>query len=285
MTPHPRIRLNMLAGVLGVVTAIASSSAVKAQDVRPVAHASATSPVTTHPGSLLITTEIFQHLGDRHRRKASKDESRPVETHHVVFQHGTYYDFSSSPDEAWVVFDLPESEIVLLDRHRQQQTRISTSTLIEMTLRANAGLTDPTQRERFGMDAVAQEGPDQTYELAYDRTRYHVTAASPTEPAWALHCGQFVDWACRLNIVRPRGVPPFARMRLNQTLVRDRLYAQQIDVEMGRTVGDDATPIVVRLTSQTQLSDEIPASIADQIRQAKSMRVLYQDIPWDQYGH
>lgn len=251
---------------------------------QPITPASYSDVQEVPPASdLFIVTQIFQG-----------DQTDPIEVHRIAFKDGVFYDFPSQPEQPWTIFDLPKSRVILLDRKRQQQTSLSTEDLLRLTVQSDTKITDPEQRQRFGMDAEvrpqlnphsanSQSSRGQRFELSYDRTRYEVIAEKPAEPAWAYQYGQFVDWACRLNIARPQGVPPFARMRLNQAMVDQALYGRQINVELSRVVGSDSTPVTIRLRSETSLSSEISDSIADQIKQAQSLQVLFNAVPWDQY--
>ncbi|WP_146576316.1 hypothetical protein [Neorhodopirellula pilleata] len=223
---------------------------------------------------LFVVTEVYQG-----------EQPEPVEIHEIAMVEGVFYDFPSKDDQPWTLFDLPQSRVVLLDRKRKQRTSISTEDLIRITAQADAAVTDPDMRRRFGMDGVVEQGSAGELHLTYDQTRYQVHAATPERSEWALQYGQFVDWACRLNIARPRGVPPFARMRLNEAMTRQGVYPQRIEVEMGRKIGVDPTPVIVRLSSRTTLSSTINPETRKRIQEAHSMRVLFAEIPWDEYEY
>lgn len=223
---------------------------------------------------LYVRTQVYQG-----------QQSEPVEVHEIALVDGVFYDFPSNPDQPWTVFDLPQSRVVLLDRKHQQRTSLSTEDLIGITAQADAAVTDPAARRRFGMDTEVQQGGSGEILLTYDQTRYQVETAEPEESEWAIQYGQFVDWACRLNIARPRGVPPFARMQLNEVMTRQGVYPQRVVVEMTRHVGAKPTPVLVRLNSHTAFSSTINPETRKRIEEARSMRVLFAEIPWDEYEH
>ncbi|SMP39649.1 hypothetical protein SAMN06265222_101336 [Neorhodopirellula lusitana] len=257
-----RLQVLMLV-LLGIVVC----TDVSAQTVRP-----ASFTVPSKHQSFVVVTEVFQG-----------GESAPVETHRIAFQDGIFYDFPSGDQRAWTMFDLPNSQVVLLNRHTQKQATASTESLIRVSAQAEASITDPQHRERLGMDATINPTSATGYEMTYKGTRYQVTASAPMDPEYAIQYGRFVDWACRLNISRPSGVPPFARMRLNAVMTQRQLLPDRIDVEMQRWVGEDSTPVTIRLNSRTVLVPEISDKIQKQIGEARKMRVTYQAIPWDQF--
>lgn len=222
----------------------------------------------------LVQTQVYQG-----------SQPEPVEVHEIALIDGVFYDFPSNDDQPWILFDLPQSRIVLLDRKHRQRTSISTENLIRISAQADAAVTDPATRRRFGMDAVVRQDESGEFHLTYDQTQYRVQTVAPERSEWAILYAQFVDWACRLNIARPRGVPPFARMRLNEAMTRQGVYPQRIEVEMTRHVGVDLTPVVVRLNSQTTLSSTITPETRKRIQEARSMRVLFTEIPWNEYEH
>lgn len=265
----PFARFTLLNVLLGLAIQSITAGPVLAQQVVAASH------VETGPSStLFIVTEIFQG-----------QLPQPVETHEIAFVDGVFYDFPSDAEQPWTIFDLPQSKVVLIDRKHRQRVSVSTEDLIRLTAQADSTITDPVQRMRFGMDAEVQITGGNQFELTYDQTQYRVSASIPSEPKWAIQYGQFVDWACRLNIARPRGVPPFARMRINDTVAKQGLYPEHIEVELKRRIGEDANTVLVKLRSQTRLSSQINDQTRKRIDDTHSMRVLFKEIPWDEYEH
>lgn len=213
------------------------------------------------------------------------DDPNPVETHHVVFKNGIYYDFPADDQQPWTIFDLNASRVILLDRQRQIRTSVPTDDLVQLAARAEAEITDPVDRQRYGMDAVPTRSGELQFDVAYADTRYRVTGTRPGAPKLAAEYGRFVDWACRLNVARPRGVPPFARMKLNAVMTRQNVLPKETAVTLTRHIGAERIPAQIRLRSTTVIQDDLTASINKQVKDAQSMRVIFQEIPWDQYEH
>ncbi len=226
----------------------------------------------TAPQTWAVVTEVFQG-----------DAKRPAETHHIAFQNGIYYDFPTAEGQPWTIFDLPQSRVILLNREQQQRTSIPTEDLVRLTARAQSEITDAEQRARFGMDAQPTQSSDTQFSLRYDNTEYHINGMRTADADVAAQYGRFVDWVCRLNIARPRGVPPFARMKLNALMTGQSVLPRETTVTITRYLGADRTAATIRLRSMTFLSDEIDDSLTAQIHSAQSMRVVFKEIPWDQY--
>lgn len=222
----------------------------------------------------MVVTEIFQG-----------DDATPVEAHEIALRGGVYYDFPTAPDQPWTIFDLPRSRIILLDRQRELRTSVPIEDLIHLAARAEAEVTDAVHRKRFGMDAVPTQTGDLRFALEYEGTQYEVTGRRFDDTAIAIQYGRFVDWACRLNIARPRGVPPFARIKLNELMIRNNALPKRTLVTLTRRIGSEGVPAKIRLRSATSVPAEISAGLADRIKDAQTMRVVFQDIPWDQYEH
>ncbi|WP_201767220.1 hypothetical protein [Rhodopirellula sallentina] len=239
----------------------------------PARPASYRSPATP-TGAWMAITHIYQG-----------DHPAPVDTHHVVYENGSYYDFSNDESQPWTIFDLQASRVILLDRKRQLRTSVPTKDLIQLAARAEAEITDPTDRDRYGMDAVPSRTNEGQFSVSYADTVYRVTGIRPDVPALAVEYGRFVDWACRLNVARPRGVPPFARMKLNAVMTSAKMLPVETAVTLTRHIGADRTPAKIRLRSTTTIDRQLTDAMTQRINDAKSMRVLFQEIPWDQYEH
>ncbi|TWU10461.1 hypothetical protein [Allorhodopirellula heiligendammensis] len=222
----------------------------------------------------VVLTEVFQG-----------DAKQPHETHHIVFQNGIYYDFPASDAQSWTVFDLTKSRVILLDRERQERTSIPMEDLVQLTARAETELTNKDQRARFGMDAQPAQANATQFSIQFDDTEYHISGVRPQDPEVAAQYGRFVDWVCRLNIARPRGVPPFARMKLNDLMTAQNILPRETSVTLTRHLGAERIAATIRLRSMTSHSSEIDETLAGQIQDAQTMRVVFNEVPWDQYEH
>ncbi len=261
LTRGKRISFALLVGAIMIVT----SATADAQN---------TLVSTSAARHWVVLTEVFQG-----------DAAQPDETHQIVFQNGIYYDFPAADGQPWTIFDLPQSRVVLLDREHQQRTSIPTEDLVRLTARAETEVTNAEQRARFGMDAQPSQVSATQFGLHYDDTEYRIIGVRAPDPEVAVQYGRFVDWVCRLNIARPRGVPPFARMKLNELMTAQKVMPRETSVTLTRYVGADRTAATIRLRSVTSLRSEIDASLAAQIQDAQSMRVVYQEVQWDRYEH
>lgn len=269
----------MIFNTVAVLASLGAFALTSLHAEAPVTQAQVSDPrlqtrTDTAASQWMVVTQIFQ--GDQHE---------PSETHHIAFQNGIYYDFPSDLNQVCTVFDLPRSRIVLLDRKRQLQTSVLTEDLIHLAARAEAEVIDATHRQRFGMDAQPTQTGELRFALSYTDTQYDVFGERSPETAMAVQYGRFVDWVCRLNIARPRGVPPFARIKLNALMTGRNVLPRETHVTMTRYVGTERIPATIRLRSTTVVSSEIEEGVIAQIKDAQTMRVVFPDVPWDEYEH
>lgn len=260
---HMRSTRTLIA-ILASVLVITTSGSTHAQDTL----VSASTPQWT------VLTEVYQG-----------DAKRPTETHRIAFQNGIYYDFPTNAGEPWTIFDLPQSRVIVLNREAQQRSSVPTEDLVRLTAQAETGVTDAAQRARFGMDAQPIQTSETQFSLQYEDTQYHIAGVQMNDPDVAAQYGRFVDWACRLNIARPRGVPPFARMKLNELMTRQGVLPHETSVTLTRHIGVERASATIRLRSMTALHHEIDESLAAQIQDAQTMRVVFEEVPWDQSKH
>ncbi|TWT93803.1 hypothetical protein [Stieleria varia] len=147
------------------------------------------------------------------------DESAsPDALHLILFDGADVYDFSLRPPYTVTVIQSDNERIVMLANEEQVQCKLSTSDLMNQAVRVKESATTPELKERWGISAVAESSDDKTYELAYGAFHYQTTTQPAHSRAVAVEFARFADWACRLNILRKLGPPPFGRMTLNEQI-------------------------------------------------------------------
>ena len=137
--------------------------------------------------------------------------------HRVLFDNGLIYDVPSRVSDGLVtVYDSAQQRVTLIDRTRQLQTTIETEDLVRLTAQARAAAKTPEQQEKIGLKATVEPSDRVSgVSIGFADTEYHTTTQTPDDPNVAIEFGRFADLACRLNILRLLGPPPFARMTLN----------------------------------------------------------------------
>lgn len=229
---------------------------------------------TSETDQWMVVTDVFQG-----------EQKTAVETHKIAFRNGVYYDFPTRPQQPWTIFDLPAGRVILLNRAAQTRTSVPTENLIQLAARAESEITDLAQRARYAMDATASQTGHLRFTVAHTAIHYDVQAMPVSDAAIAVQYGRFVDWVCRLNIARPRGVPPFARMKLNALMTSHRVIPKETSVTLTRHLGSERIPATIRLRSTTTIHPDIETELDSQIEEAQSMQVVFQEIPWDQFEY
>jgi len=211
---------------------------------------------------------------------ASSDPPATLSRHHTVFRDGVVYDIPQLHRRFATILDLNSSCVVLLDRQHRTQCVLSTESLTKVAAAIEAEVTDPAKRDRMGMNAEVTVSDNGVWQVDYPGVRYRITPAIPSDKRFAIHYGQFVDWMCRLNLVRPGGVPPFGRMKANRALTTNHQIGQTTQLEL--VDPDGATK---RFESETEWSTRMDTGMADQVAELAGMRITFRQIPLEDFGH
>lgn len=244
------------------------------QDVQMAGHVQPNSLQTSSVElpEFVVTTKIFR-----------AGHGQPNSIHKNIFSGGVIHSVSPTEPRFWTLFDLTASQVVLLDRQTKTRCSVAMTALSRLAAQANAEVVDPKRRERLGMDAVVRATGPNEFQLTYPGVQYDVRAAAPADPALAIANAQLVDWACRLNLARPRGLPPFGRMRLNETL--SSLGMIGIETNLHIAHGGNGEPMMkADLQIQTEWSEGIDADSQREIEQATGYRVVYREVNWDEFA-
>ncbi|EMB13105.1 hypothetical protein [Rhodopirellula europaea] len=270
------ITLAVLANCFAVIFAafllMLNCGSVFAQEFR-LANRLGEKTAKTNTPDFTLTTRIY-FAGER----------KPNTVHKNIFADGVIYSVSESDPRFLTVFDLNQSMIVLLDQKTKTRCSVSMDELTRLTARADASVTDSMRRERLGMNAQVRLIGPQRYEMTYPGVRYEVEGVVPPSPAMAIANAQLVDWACRLNIARPRGLPPFGRMRLNDELWKQSLIGVKTKLSINRN-GADGEPVVkANLNIESDWSEGLDDDAERQIDQVQGYRVVYTQVNWSEFS-
>ncbi|MFG0265333.1 MAG: hypothetical protein ACF8AM_09295 [Rhodopirellula sp. JB055] len=211
-------------------------------------------------------------------------ERKPNSVHKNIFHEGVIYSVPESDPRFLTVFDLNQSVIVLLDRQTKTRCSVPMDLLTQAAARADAMVTDPEQRESLGMNAKVRSLGNHRYEMTYPGVRYEVEGVVPPSPAMAIANAQLVDWACRLNIARPRGLPPFGRMRLNDELWKQSLIGVKTKLTIDRQGANGEPVMKANLNIESTWTDGIDDAAQRQIDQAMGYRVVYKQVDWKEFA-
>jgi hypothetical protein len=203
----------------------------------------------------------------------------PASQHRVLFDEGLAYDLSISEQRFVTVFDPAQGSVVLLDRETETQTVIALDDLLKVTAQAKASISEPADRERLGIDAKVIS--DDGYSINFAGTEYTARTEQPSDPAMATAYGRFADLALRLNILRPLGPPPFARMTLNSHIAAKGEIATESTLTLIRgNAGAENQRTRYRSTNQI---GELEASDRTSIEEIRGLLALYRQVPLKEF--
>lgn len=141
--------------------------------------------------------------------------STPVSRHKILFDAGVIYDIHEQGGRWLTVFDPARGRVILLDEKKQVQAHVSTEELIEATAQLRAAAKEAGKADLLGLEAtptplVKEDG----YSIAFGLLHYKMTTQAVSNVEIAQAYNELASWAARLNVLRKRGAPPFARLTL-----------------------------------------------------------------------
>lgn len=225
-SPHRRSRLlsrRVWLELIGSFAAVActAQSLTIAADVVPVSHQSL--PPGMAP-SFRVEIDIFEGT-----------QVKPQSQHLLLFDSGLIYDLPIGVGTTVTFFDPSRSRVLLLHKTQRVQTSISTESLIQISAQARAAAIDAGAEKSLGLNArVAPAGTANNYSIEFADTKYSVTAQQALGEGVAAEFAAFTVWACRLNLARQVGSPPFARMTMAEFLAAEKVLPRQIALEVRR---------------------------------------------------
>lgn len=221
--------------------------------------------------SFRVETELFEG-----------DSVEPAARHLILFDAGVIYDIRLDNEQTATLYDPTRGRVVLIDRARKQQSVLATTDLLRATAQLRAAAQQAGKSGTFGLDAQVTAGVRQTptdpesLQIEFGNVHYRTTTWSVSRPEIAQAYHEFATLAAQLNVVRRRGVPPFARLTLGQKIAEAGAIPLDMHLEVWSGIKKEryrAHHLIVE-----QLSD------MDRKRIAEIGRILAQceDVPLDQ---
>lgn len=160
----------------------------------------------------------------------------------TLFTNGRVYDFRRDPASHEVlevaVYDPARQRFDLIDVVGRRRMSISESEILELLAQVVAN-PEVTRRDPMLFDAEAMQQMEETYDEATGwitlrtvdgRLSYRARGAAPRNPDSLAPYISFTDWYSRLNGTNPGKMPPFARLQLNQKLLRYGFLPEQVEL-------------------------------------------------------
>lgn len=203
------------------MTAVCGMTGVRGQEVVQAARLEV-DPSTK--AAFRVETEIYEGA-----------EVKPQSQHLMLFEAGLVYDMPVGVDATITVFDPLRGRVVLLHKIQKVKTSISNDSLVRIAAQLRATALESKAGKGLGLDAKVAAGatPD-SYTIEFGDTKYVATTQAALNDSLAQQYAEFTIWACRLNLARQIGSPPFARITLAEFLAAEKLLPRQIRLEVRR---------------------------------------------------
>lgn len=167
------------------------------------------------------------------------DAKTPVAQNVTLFQAGLIVDLkidSATPPNVieTKIYDSKQKVVVLLDHDRNVRLEISNNRLLQMV----EGLRRDISQKKH-LQFLVNEAFTETHEVNLSQIRlnsptirYRVEGQRPTDASRLKIHGEFLDVFTWLKASDPNGFPPFARMKLNESIKKMGWIPSTVEVEM-----------------------------------------------------
>ena len=198
----------------------------------------------------LIAAPAERVLGQIDRELEFKIETKmftgngkePVFTNNTIFSEGLIFAFpmvagSKAPEEV-LVYDSNLKVISLLDLKRQMQLKLLDVQLKKMT---------DSVRQQMATDDRSRAMIEQTFEEKLDADKgsfeligsqnmaYRLYGKTPESPKLLSAYFEFLDVFTLVQITDPKKLPPFARLRLNESIRRIGWVPDRVEISVGKS--------------------------------------------------
>ena len=209
-----------------------------------------------------IETKMF--LGD------SKESALENKT---IFFEGLIFDFplaagSSSPDEI-LIYDSNLKTISLLDLERQMQLKLMDVQLKKMVAGARQQMASEDRAR-----AMLEQKFDEKIEVEHNslvltgdqNMTYRLHGEAPESAKVLSAYFEFLDVFTRVQVSDPKKLPPFARLRLNESIRRIGWIPDRVDISVGK---NDFFPEPFKAHTKHKLTMQITDGDRSEIALAK----------------
>ena len=160
----------------------------------------------------------------------------------TIFSEGLIFDFPKAPGsqapEEVLVYDSNLKVISLLDLKRQMQLKLMDVQLKKMTdsVRQQMATDD---RSRAMIEQTFEENLDAdkgSFELVGSQNMtYRLYGKTPESPKLLSAYFEFLDVFTQVQITDPKKLPPFARLRLNESIRRIGWVPDRVEISVGKS--------------------------------------------------
>lgn len=218
-------------------------------------------------------------------RVYTEKEEEPVSKSTTLFKAGMAYDFLEEPNEI-TVLDPQRGRIILLDATHRLKTEVGTAQIVEFITQMKLRAADSEQELlKFLAEPAFKEtwdAQDQELTLSSDLMTYKVTPQRAPTPDISNQYHYFSNWYAQLNaMTHAAGLPPFARAKLDDVLVRRELLPKNVEltVSMRSRFGRRD----VKLRSEHEIAWKLLGEDERRIADAHAAMAQYRQVPFDEF--
>jgi hypothetical protein len=244
--------------------------------------------LTLFSAGLLFTENLGAQEFRIETEVTNLDTNETVSENLTLFDENIIVDFMLKPDKTRfpveiVAYVVNEKRFVLMDTMRKVKTELVESELLKI-LAALQGSAFVNDDNRFLFQPEFEESIDPStgwLELRSPQLIYRMRGQRP-ENELALHkYFEFIDQFARLNATDPRRMPPFARLKLNQSIKKQGVIPEQVEMTLvPDKLGNEPE---IRMCSKHVVMWELSETDRQRIESAKRYWMEFENIGLKRY--
>ncbi len=130
------------------------------------------------------------------------------------------------------VYDSQQKVVAMLDHSRKMHVEISDNRLLQMVEGLRRDISQKKDLKFLVNEAFTETQEASQIFLTSPTIRYRVAGQRPSDSKYLKIYGEFLDVFTRLNASDPGGFPPFARMKLNESIKKMGWIPTTVEIEM-----------------------------------------------------
>ncbi len=216
------------------------------------------------------------------------DDSETISENLTLLDDNLIVDFMLKTDNTRfpvevVAYVINEKRFVLMDTTRKVKTELIESDLLQvLTALRNASFINDDNR--FFFHPKFEESYDDAsgwLELRSPRLVYRTRGKRPAQELALHRYFEFIDQFARLNATDPRRMPPFPRLKLNQSIKKYGFIPDEVEITLYPDA--DGTRLPIKMKSTHVVMWELSEQDRERIKSAKRYWMEFEEVPLNEY--
>ncbi len=175
------------------------------------------------------------------------------------------------------IYDSRMRAVSLIDTKKKTQVKLTDHRLLQLvdSLRKDISENEKLSfliQEKF---TETKQASTDSVELISPTIRYRATGKRPADNSRLSIYNEFLDTFTRLNASHPAGFPPFARLKLNQSIKRMGWLPTKVEVEVQPNA---LIPNGLKMSSTHTVIDGLSAQDKERIKTARSNWLAFKQV-------